>query len=247
MAEQKIPEKPLVEAVMTISDAKPQTIEHNPKPDLGAKPGPAEPKPPEPTITMTQSQIAAMVATMVREQLQQQADLAAKTKAAEERQLQSLKDAEDQKQAALRAQVDPYEHVEGITLVFNRSRYPVEVVWDMRPTILPPLTVKALTDAIAYQALKVGAYKDMGTPQGVSVIVLKGDQNWGKPLSPEEQAYYEGTDPIAHSRIPLADTLTYGDKLLGSPEVVQFPTLGSPVHGPPLERDISFGAVGSKP
>jgi FtsZ-binding cell division protein ZapB len=216
--------------VMTITEAKPE-----PKPHA------------EPTITLSQSQIGEMVQKMVREQLAEQAATAKRTAEADARKAQSLKDAEVEKQAALRAQDDPYEPIPGIMWVFNRSRRPIEVVWDMRTTVLPPLTVKPVTDAVAFQALKTGAYKNMGTPEGVSVIVLKGDLNWRVPLSDEEQAYYEGTDPILHSRIPLAQTLTYEGKVLSPPEVVHFTPTGAPAHSPPLERDVTVTAVGAKP
>jgi FtsZ-binding cell division protein ZapB len=207
-----------------------------------------DPKPhAEPTITLSQSQIGEMVKKMVGEQLAEQAATAKRAAEADARRAQSLKDAEAEKQAALRAQDDPYEEIPGIVWVFNRSRRPVEVVWDMRSTVLPPLTVRPVTEAVAFQALKAGAYRNMGTPEGVSVIVLKGDLHWRTPLSDEEQAYYEGTDPILHSRIPLADTLTYEGKVLSPPEVVHFTSAGAPAHGPPLERDVTVSAIGSKP
>lgn len=187
--------------------------------------------PPEPTLTVTQTQLRALVQDAVRELLAAQAELKTVPPAPPPRVVD-----------------ERYRPIPGITWVFNRSRRAVEVQWDMRTTEIPPLTVQPLTQAIARHALAVGAYRGIGTTRARSVIVLQDDPGWGEPLSAEEQAWADGTDPIKHSRIPLAKTLTGpGGQVLGPPELVEFEAEGAPAHGPPVDHMVSLVSVGARP
>jgi hypothetical protein len=198
----------------------------------------------ERTVTLTETQIRDLVARQVKEQLATMGQQAEKARAQEA----ERKAEERKKQMELYAQQDPFAEIDGITWVFNRSRRMIEVVWNMRSTEIPPLTVMPLSNAVARQSLAAGAYRNIGTIKGVSAIVLKGDENWMKPLSQEEQEYMDGTDPIKYSRIPLAETLvTRSGQALGPPELVEFESEGAPAHPPPVDRGISFVGVGTKP
>lgn len=163
----------------------------------------------DPPVSMTQAQVRELVTRQVKEQLAAMAVHVEKEKAAEA----TRKADERQAQAELTATHDPYPEIPEITWVFNRSRRKVEVVWNMRSIEIPPLTVMPLSHAVARQSLATSAYRTRGTTRAVAVIVLKGDVHWMKPLSDEEQASADATDPITHA--------TREGQVLGPPELVE--------------------------